>query len=113
MNAELKELEKHLTDRIDSLKRDTSQSIRAVHDRVDELYTELGQLPGQVIAAVVPQVRAANGNPRAPVKQWHESIPWKWVIGGSVFLGVLVLIKLGLDPENLREVVTILRAEAP
>jgi len=110
---EMEEL-RRLGARIDSMKADTSRSIRAVHERIDGLYRELGQIPAQIIAAILPQLRRANSNGKIlPAKEWHESVPWKWAIGGVVFLGVLTLIKLGLDPENLRQVVTILKGEAP
>ena len=116
VSEELIQLEHRLNERIDDLKKDMKQSLRTVHDRVDEVYKELGAIPGQVLAAIGPQLQAKprndNGQQQQP-KQWHESVPWKWVTVGGVFLGILLLVATtGLDPENIREVVTILREEA-
>ena len=114
MSEELQELERRFNDRLDDLKSEMKQSLRTVHDRVDEVYKEIGGIPGQVLAVLGPQlqVRTRNGQP-VNSKQWHESVPWKLVIAGGVFLGVLLFVTLGLDPENLREVVTILRTQGP
>ena len=109
---ELSELEHRFNQRLDDFTVEMKQSLRTVHDRVDEVYKELGAIPGHVLAAIGPQLqaRARNGQPQG--KQWHESVPWKWVVVGQVFIVTLVLVWLGLDPDNVREIVTIARSEA-
>ena len=112
MSEELTELEYRVNERLDDLKAEMKLSLRTVHDRVDEVYKELGAIPGQVLAVMAPQLQARlHDTPQPP--QWHQSVPWKLVIAGGVFLGVLLLVATaGLDPENIRQVVTILRTQA-
>ena len=108
---ELSELEHRINVRLDDLKAEMKGSLRTVHDRVDEVYKELGAIPGHVLAAIGQMTAKARNGQQQP-KQWHESVPWKWVVVGQVFIVTLVLVWLGLDPDNVREIVTILHSEA-
>ena len=118
MSDELTQLEHRINERIDDLKADMRSSLRNVHERIDKVNNGMGAIPGQVLAVMTPLLqKTRNGNggqqPAQQPKQWHESVPWKWVTVGGVFLGILLLVATtGLDPENIREVVTILREEA-
>ena len=109
---ELSELEHRFNQCLDDFKVEMKQSLRTVHDRVDEVYKELGAIPGHVLAAIGPQLQAAKArNGQQQCKQWHESVPWKWVVVGQVFIVTLVLVWLGLDPDNVRDIVTIVRSQ--
>ena len=113
MSADLEAVEQRMNQRIEVLRVDMKESLRRVNDRIDGVHAEVGKIPGQVLSALGPLLqRGRNGTPAQPAKQWHESVPWKLVIASMVFISVLLLIRLGLDPDNLREVVAILREES-
>ena len=47
MSDELKELEDRFNARLDNLKTEMKGSLRAVHNRVDDVYKAIGAVPGQ------------------------------------------------------------------